>query len=316
MELRHLRYFVALAEELSFTRAAERVHVTQSTLSHQIKQLEDELGQKLFERTGKRVVMTEVGETLLVNATKALREIDDGIRAVRGTGAVLSGSLIIGATHTFNLNLIPACLAVFMARHPTVIVTVRELAGAQVETELQAGSIDIGIAYRPTRELLAFEPLYLEEMVLAVGKNHPLAARRRIRLAELHRQPLVLPTKGSTTRQILDESFATVGAEPAVAAEVDSVFAMLGLVRRTEVGAIISEQAAAGMDQIRTVPLESPTPLRIPGILLKQGRPLTAAERSFIAIVRRTVIGANLRRPNRQGNAAGQAKLRMRVATI
>src|ERR1700733_9627410 len=83
MELRHLRYFAALAEQLSFTRAAEKVHITQSTLSHQIKQLEDEIGLQLFDRIGKRVVMTEAGEQLLGRVTKALNEIDDGVRAVK-----------------------------------------------------------------------------------------------------------------------------------------------------------------------------------------------------------------------------------------
>src|SRR5262245_18803606 len=78
MELRHLRYFAALAGELSFTRAADKVHITQSTLSHQIKQLEEEIGQRLFDRIGKRVVMTEAGELLLARITKGLREIDDG----------------------------------------------------------------------------------------------------------------------------------------------------------------------------------------------------------------------------------------------
>ncbi len=85
MELRHLRYFAALAEELSFTRAAAKVHVTQSTLSHQIKQLEAELGQPLFSRIGKRVVITEAGEMLLAGVTRGLREIDDGVRSLKAT---------------------------------------------------------------------------------------------------------------------------------------------------------------------------------------------------------------------------------------
>src|SRR4051812_39244804 len=84
MELRHLRYFAALSEQLSFTRAADKVHITQSTLSHQIKQLEDEIGLRLFDRLGKRVAMTEAGEMLLARVNKALQEIDDGIRTVKG----------------------------------------------------------------------------------------------------------------------------------------------------------------------------------------------------------------------------------------
>src|SRR3977135_2092176 len=90
MELRHLRYFAAVAEHLNFTRAAETVHVTQSTLSHQIKQLETEIGPRLFDRIGKRIVITEAGEQLLGKVKHALSEIDDGLRAVRGAAPQLS----------------------------------------------------------------------------------------------------------------------------------------------------------------------------------------------------------------------------------
>src|SRR5436190_100054 len=114
MELRHLRYFVALADCLSFTRAAERVHVTQSTLSHQIRQLEEQVGQPLFERIGRRVVTTEAGELFLGFATRALREVDDSIAMLKPGGGGLSGLVRIGATHTFNIGLIPECVALFL----------------------------------------------------------------------------------------------------------------------------------------------------------------------------------------------------------
>src|SRR5213592_727938 len=100
MELRHLRYFDALAETLNFTRAAERLHVTQSTLSHQIKQLEEELGTLLFDRIGKRVALTEAGDEFLHHATRALREIDLGLGALRQNASDVSGELRIGSINT------------------------------------------------------------------------------------------------------------------------------------------------------------------------------------------------------------------------
>ena len=124
MELRHLRYFAALAEQLSFTRAAEKVHITQSTLSHQIKQLEAEIGLLLFDRIGKRVVMTEAGEQLLGRVTKALKEIDEGVRAVKDASAPIGGAVHVGATHTFTISLIPGCIAAFHEEHPGDSVTV------------------------------------------------------------------------------------------------------------------------------------------------------------------------------------------------
>ena len=120
MELRHLRYFVALAEYLSFTRAAARVHVTQSTLSHQIRQLEEEVGQPLFDRIGKKVVTTEAGELFLGFALRALKEVDQGIAMLKPGSDGLTGQVRVGATHTFNIALIPECVALFLARHPTV----------------------------------------------------------------------------------------------------------------------------------------------------------------------------------------------------
>src|SRR3569832_675280 len=107
MELRHLRYFTSLAECLSFTRAAERVHVTQSTLSHQIKQLEDELGHELFARIGKRVVLTEAGETFLAYASKALLEVDHGLSHLMRASDELSGEKHNNTTKSNNEAFVP-----------------------------------------------------------------------------------------------------------------------------------------------------------------------------------------------------------------
>jgi LysR family cyn operon transcriptional activator len=295
MELRHLRYFAALAEELSFTRAAARVHVTQSTLSHQIKQLEAEIGCGLFHRVGKRVVMTEAGQTFLANVTMALKEIDTGVRSIKNTAKPLTGELRIGSTHTFNISLIPQCLASFLERHPSASVLVQELPAAGVETELLAGNVDVGVAYYPTnRADLLFEPLYNEEMVLAVARNHPLAQRKRIRLSELHHQRLGLSTRESRTRQMLDASFRSVDAEPIVVAEMDSTAAILNLVRRSGIAAIVSVRAAAEVPGISVISLESPTPLRTPGLLWRKDTVKSPQAISFASIVRETIFDVNL----------------------
>ena len=220
MELRHLRYFVALAEQLSFTRAAARVHVTQSTLSHQIRQLEEEIGQQLFDRIGKKVVTTEAGELFLGFALRALKEVDQGIAMLKPGSGGLTGQVRVGATHTFNIGLIPECVALFLARHPTVRVRVDELAADEIGEKLRAGELDLGIAYRPNGPTdLWFEPLYNEEMVLVVATSHPLAGRKRIRMVELHQQRLVLLPEYFATRTLLEECFKASGAEPIVIAE-------------------------------------------------------------------------------------------------
>lgn len=288
MELRHLRYFVALAECLHFTRAAERVHVTQSTLSHQIRQLEDEIGKRLFERVDKRVLITEDGELFLAYAQRALKEVDQGIGALKTSASGLTGSLRLGATHTFNIGFIPECVAALLMRHPTVTVAVHEHTVDEICAELLAGTIDMGISYRAHMPAaLQFEPLYNEQMVLAVSPAHPLARRKRLRLVELHRQPLVLLPASFTTRTMLDECFQACGAEPVIVAEMDTIAPMLGLVERLQIGAIVSEHSVQRHSPLRVIPLESPTPLRTPGIVWRHEHPRSAAMRTFAAIVRR-----------------------------
>jgi LysR family cyn operon transcriptional activator len=299
MELRQLRYFLALAEELNFTRAAQKMHITQSTLSHQIKQMEDELGQRLFDRIDKRVIITDAGAALLPNATRALREVDESLRMFRTAPDPLLGALTIGTTHTFNIRVIPDCLAAFLGAHPSVSVVVRELYTDDIARMIAAGELDVGIALglHPNEEV-DFEPLYVDEMVLAVAASHPFATRRRVRLAELHKQRLILPTATSSTRGIIDAALRDARAEPVVVAELDAVAATLELVRRTDLAAIVSRLAAPDTADMRTLALESPTLVRRPGILTRAGRPQSAALRSFIGILRRVAIH------NRQLDAA------------
>lgn len=297
MELRHLRYFVALADCLSFTRAAERVHVTQSTLSHQIKQLEGEVGQPLFERIGRRVVTTEAGALFFAFASRALREVDDGVAMLRPGAGGLTGQVRVGATHTFNMSLIPECVSLFLARHPTVQLRIEELAADEIGARLRSGELDLGIAYRPTGAAdLWFEPLYNEEMVLAVAETHPLAGRKRIRMVELHHQRLVLLPEYFSTRALLEDCFRAAGAEPIVAVEMTTIAPMLGLVVRTQIGAIVAVDAVpAGMSGLRMIPIESPTPIRTPGILWRLDAAQTAPVQSFAVVVRKTALGNSLR---------------------
>ena len=307
MELRHLRYFAALADRLSFTRAAEQVHVTQSTLSHQIRQLEDGLGQRLFERVGKTVLLTEAGEALLPSVLRALREIDDGVRALRGGGRVLSGQLRIATSHSFNINLVPGCLAVFLGRHPSVQVVVEELAASAIEQRLCAGAADLGIAYRPADlERLSFEALYEEQLVLAVRPQHPWAGRKRVRMAELHQQPLLVLTPEFTTRRLLDGWLRNAGAEPTILAEMNALTPILGLVRRMDVGAIVSEQAIPADGGLVTIPLENPTPIRVPGLLLCRDVEHSAETKSFVGVLKEAVLRADRRvRGGRRGKVKG-----------
>jgi LysR family cyn operon transcriptional activator len=288
MELRHLRYFDAVAETLNFTRAAERLHVTQSTLSHQIKQLEDELGTTLFDRSAKRVRLTEAGEILRSHMTPALEQIDLGLKALRSPGEAITGSIRLGTTPSFNTQMVPQCVATLLKSYPGIEVTVEELSAGQILKRLRSGHLDMAVSYPPGEGSdLWFEPLYNEELRLIVGIRHPLARRRRVRMAELHNVRMVLLPGTFLTRKLLDDCFAAAGARPVVAAQLNSVAPMIELIRQTELAGIIPESAVAQSAELRVIPLEDPTPIRTPGMLWPKGATRSPVLKHLAEIIRR-----------------------------
>lgn len=288
MELRHLRYFSALAETLNFTRAAMKCHVTQSTLSHQIKQLEEELGAPLFNRIGKRVVITEAGDTLLGRILPALEQIDSAVSDIHETPDELTGQIRIGATHSFNTRLVPKCVASFLDRYPSLKITVEELSQERIVERLQSGDLDLGIAYRPLGEHnLWFEPLYNEELVLVVADWHPLASRKRVRMVELHKLRMTLLPSVYSTRLLLDECFHSAGASPQVVVELNTIGPMIELIRQTELAGIVAITAVADRSGLSVIPLEDPTPMRTPGLLWLRGVTKNLGSQEFAKVVRR-----------------------------
>lgn len=287
MELRHLRYFVVLAEHLNFTRAAERVHVTQSTLSHQIRQLEQELGCDLLVRSGRQVRLTAQGEAFLESARHALREVENGVRAVRTIDSVLTGELRIAATGTFCAYIIPACLPEFLLVQPHVSIDIREMSGQEIAHALLSDEVDFGISYEPenTPELM-FEPLLNEEMVLVVNAEHAWAKRKFLRVAELHGQDLVLLPRSFSTRQMLERCFQMTNAQPRVVAQTNSIAPMIQMVRTGQMATIMSEHAAQSLG-LHIIPLQSPTPVRTPGLIWRRHHARAPLARQFALILQR-----------------------------
>lgn len=288
MELRHLRYFDAVAETLNFTRAAERLHVTQSTLSHQIKQLEEEIGSPLFDRSGKQVRLTETGEILRSHMTPALERIDLGLQALRDPGEAITGSIRLGTTPSFNTQMVPTCMATLLKAYPGIQVNVEELAAGQILKRLRSGHLDMAVSYPPGEGSdLWFEPLYNEELRLVIGVNHPLARRRRVRMVELHNVRMVMLPAQFLTRKLLDDCFDAAGATPVIAAQMNSVAPMIELIRQTDLAGIIPESAVAQSLGLRVIPLEDPTPIRTPGLLWPKGATRSPVLKHFAEIIRR-----------------------------
>lgn len=294
MELRHLRYFLAVAEHLSFTEAARSVHVTQSTLSHQIRQLEEELAQTLFIRNAQRVTKTPAGEIFLASVTRAMAELDHGLAMLRDISGDLSGSLRIATTHTFNNSLIPECIAQFIKQHPGMTVSVEEVVAHELAATVLDGGVELGIGHQPQdNDALAFESLFNEELVLIVGAKHPFARRKHVRMSELHRAEMVFPPAHYRLRRILDDALAAAGAQPRVIAEMGTVGPMAALVEQTTLAAIVSSRAVEASSKLKVLRLTSPAPVRTSGLLWRKDLQRSIAAVSFAAIVRATATQKN-----------------------
>ncbi|MBA2375894.1 MAG: LysR family transcriptional regulator [Actinomycetota bacterium] len=196
MDLRRLRYFVAVAEEASFNRAAQKLHMSQPPLSNQIKQLEKELGVVLFERTSRGVRVTEAGELLLEEARRILVQIDQTTRAVQRVGNGEVGRLTLGFVPSASDEALPPILTDFRERYPEVELFLREMRPNLIVQRLHAGQIDAGLLYLPLEDpTIETECVLREPLVLALPETHPLAAEEKVELRAVAREPFVLPAR-------------------------------------------------------------------------------------------------------------------------
>lgn len=193
MELRHLRYFTAVAEELHFRRAAERIRVAQPVLSQQIKRLEEELEVKLLLRTRRRVQLTDAGRAFLAEAQRILADAERAVRVARLTSIGEAGELAIGSTEAGEISVLPRILPVFRSRFPGVRLTIETM---DTMTQLQAlrdGRLQIGFLRLPVEEdrSLVVESVLREPLVVVLPDAHPLAACRRIPFSALATEPWI-----------------------------------------------------------------------------------------------------------------------------
>lgn len=196
MDLRRLRYFVAVAEEASFNRAAQKLHMSQPPLSNQIKQLEKELGVVLFERTSRGVRVTEAGELLLDEARRILAQIEQTVRIVRRVGNGEVGRLTLGFVPSASDEALPPILNDFRERYPEVELFLREMRPNLIVQRLHDGQIDAGLLYLPLEDpALEAECVLREPLVLALPEKHPLAAEDRVELRRLAGEPFILPAR-------------------------------------------------------------------------------------------------------------------------
>ena len=254
MNLRQLRYLVALADERHFTRAAAREHVAQPALSQQIRSLERELGQPLVERTTRKVAMTQAGEVLVARARRALAELDAAQAELQSLAGVQAGRLSVGAMHTMGPVDLSLLLATFHERYPAVELTVREQSSEELAAMLRDDEIDVAflsVTERIQSRGLALRPLVSEELVVVLPIEHPLAGNELLRLRDLVDEPFISFREGARLRELLVAAAAQEGFEPRIALESNESRRIRSLVSRGLGVAILPRSDAAGPGRAR-----------------------------------------------------------------
>jgi DNA-binding transcriptional LysR family regulator len=263
VELRQLAYFVAVAEEAHFTRAAERLQIAQPAVSQQIQRLEAELGERLFLRDRRSVTLTPAGAALLPHARAALVQVQHGREAIAAQRGLLGGPLAVGLVQPLPGRRIVRTIGAFARQHPAIELSLREgetdaLLEALASGALHCAFIGLGPGSEPPPELQA-RVIAREPAVLAVACDHSLAARETIRVRELRAEPFVTLTPASRLRHVLEAMCAQAGFAPRIAAETTDLAVMVLLVAEGVGVALLPRSGLDGAEAVVALDLPDAT---------------------------------------------------------
>jgi LysR family transcriptional regulator, cyn operon transcriptional activator len=286
MLLRHIRYFLAVAEHRNFTRAAEALHVSQPTLSQQIIQLEDSLRVQLLDRSGRSIRLTDAGATYLRYAQRALQDLDAGKRAIHDVRELSRGSLRLAVTPTFTAYLVGPLLEKYNRRYPNITLNLIEMPQDRMEALLSDDALDVGIGFDRTRlPDIEAQSLFAESLSLVIGKSHRFAnGRSEMTLREFENEALVLLSREFVTRELIEDYCRQYGVVLHVAMEVNSISAVIEMVRRSTLATVLPSAVTRQNSELRSVRLEPALPQRTAALLLREGAYRSAATRAFIAL--------------------------------
>jgi DNA-binding transcriptional LysR family regulator len=292
MDLRQLRYLVALAEELNFTRAAANEHIAQPALSQQIRRLEDELGLALVERTTRHVSLTEAGQLLVVRARRILAELEAAAAELAAVRGVDIGHVTIGAMHTMGPVDLSLALATFHDRHPHVGLTVREASSEEMAEMLRVDELDLAflsVTERVESHGLGLYQLLSEELVVLLGPDHPLSGQGQVRMAELASEPFISFRAGARLRELLFAAGRDAGFEPRVELESNDSQQVRRLVSRGLGVAILPRSDAVGPGaEVDVARLLEPALRRDITLAWREGRRHPPAATAFLELARET----------------------------
>ena len=290
MELRHLRYFIAVADELSFTRAAQRLHTAQPSLSQQIRNLEDEVGTPLFERTRRKVELTEAGKVFLAEARLVVAQADRAVARARQVGQGRA-TVTIGFVPAAEIRVFPVILPRLRLRYPEVNVELRSLPTAEQEEALLRGDIDVAFMRRPVvSPEVRSEVVLTEPLVVVLPSGHPLAKQERIAPAQLSGEPFISthPQFSGQVHSVVEAYCEAHGIERKVAQVATNILLNLNLVGMGLGYALLPAYVSSLTSRaICTRPLEGEPPT-IDLLMVSRKEPHAAELEALIELVRET----------------------------
>jgi DNA-binding transcriptional LysR family regulator len=286
MELRQLRYFVAVAEELHFRRAAERLHISQPPLSQQIRALEDELGFELLTRTRRRVQLTPAGEAFLRDARVVLGELEGAVATARRIDAGQTGRLRVGFVGSALLSIVPGTVERFRASRPGVAIELRERSMVDQLRAVSAGVIDVGLVRPPIDDdgELRAQTVLRERTVAALPAGHALARLARVPLARLAAEPLVLFPRDQAPgfHDLLIAALGSTGAGPRVVQYAPEMLTIIGLVAAgTGVSLVPASVSRLALDGVTYRPVSGAPRSEL--VAITRARDESALVRAFVA---------------------------------
>ena len=258
MELRQLRYFAKAAETLNFSHAANCLNIAQSSLSQQIKQLEDELGTQLFIRDSHSILLTEAGEVILPFALRTIHDAEACADRIRDLRKMLTGTLNIGVTHSFS-PILTASVISFIKMYPKINVNIVYKQMNELMELLSNHELDFVLAFKPIYPLPNVEShiLFQNTLSVIVGNNHPLASKDKVSISELENYDLALPSKGLQARNAFD-NIVTGYDKFNIRIELNDVNTLLKLVRQTSLVTVLAEDSIYDACDVKAVPINVP----------------------------------------------------------
>jgi DNA-binding transcriptional LysR family regulator len=301
MDLRQLEIVRRVAETGSFTAAARALNVSQSAVSRQVLQLEEELGEPAFLRLGRKVRLTTAGQSLLDLSRRVLADINDTTRGIRDEQQSPSGTLHLAGGMTVCLHVFPAVLKEFRRRQPRIDVKLTTGSTSQLIERLRTGALDVGLLTLPVEGSdLVQVPAIREELLLVLPPSHRLAKKRRIAPADLHKQRWVLFERGSSTRRVIDEMFRAYDILPRIVMETENVeilkaLTMIGMGLTIVPYQALAREARSGTLRVRRI--DGVTMVRETGWVYVRGARVPRVVQHMFDALRQTVPRLKLAPP-------------------